>query len=55
MDPATYPVVRDFTALFGCQAGLVNVFGLAVLAKRSDAHSRSHVLECEWVDVALML
>ena len=37
-------MVSDFTALFRCQAGLVDVFGLAVLAESSDAHGRSHML-----------
>jgi hypothetical protein len=48
-------MVRDFPALFGSQTGLVDVLGLAVLAERSDAHSRSHVLECERIIVGYVL
>lgn len=53
--PKAYPVVSDLTALFGCQAGLVDVFGLAVLAESSDAHGRSHMLICRSVEVRGML
>ena len=41
---------RDFAALFGRQAGLAGVFGLAVLAERGDGHSGSHVLGCGWIN-----
>ena len=40
---ATHPVVCDFAALFGCQAGLLGVCRLNMLAGGSDAHGGSHL------------
>jgi hypothetical protein len=37
-------MVRNLTALLGCQTGFLGVSGLGALTGGSDIHSRSHFL-----------
>ena len=51
----TNPIVRDLTALFGCETGLLLPPGFGMLAGVGNVYSgRTHVLKCRWVDSSVL-